>query len=348
MYYVGLMAGTSFDGIDAALIDDDNHLIASYYHTYPSDIVATLKSIISQKHSLATVANLDVKLANLFAQAACELMAKSTINIDNIKAIGSHGQTIYHAPRRYSWQIAHPAIIANISKKIVVADFRMNDIANSGEGAPLTPLYHQYLLGNKDGVVINLGGISNITIVKDNKLSAYDIGPANTLMDAWINQHQNKPYDRDGLWAKSGKVIPVLLQQLLADDYFQKPPPKSSGFEYFNLNWLNKFLTGNESSADVQKTLLALTANSIKNAIPKNLPVYLCGGGASNKTLIQSLKKLCNNPVTTTSDLGAHPDFVEAAAFGFFAKQTLAQKPSNHPATTGAIKASILGGIYHP
>ena len=243
----------------------------------------------------------------------------------------------------------------------------MADIAIGGQGAPLTPLYHQYLLENKDGIIINLGGIANITIVQNNQLIGFDSGPANILLDNWIRKYQNLPYDKNGIWAKSGQIIQTLLTELLADDYFQKTPPKSTGFEYFNLNWLKYHLTGDENPADIQATLLALTTHSIIQSLSflpsparsnepglvelvetmETLPIYLCGGGVHNTALVTQLKTLCQNPIYTTDMLGIDPDYLEAVAFSYFAQQTLEKKPSNHPAITGAKEQRILGGVYY-
>jgi anhydro-N-acetylmuramic acid kinase len=244
-------------------------------------------------------------------------------------------------------QIGHGAIIAERSGIAVVSDFRMNDIAAAGQGAPLTPMYHQHLLQGKEGVVINLGGIANLTQVSKGVVTGFDTGPANTLLDNWIKKSKQLDYDRDGVWARSGLVDERLLDALLADEYFKKPAPKSTGPEYFNLAWLTAYLTGNESAVDVQRTLVELTAMSISQQIAKGADVYLCGGGVHNLFLAERLAYL--NPhseVFTTNDLGMPVDYVEAAAFGFFAQQTLKGKTSSLPLVTGAKGARILGAIY--
>ncbi len=348
MYYIGLMAGTSLDGIDACIIDDSNKPIFSHYLQYNNNIQQHIKSLITNKHNLVDIAKLDTKLATLFAQASNELITNSGFTHKDISAIGSHGQTIYHLPKKYSWQLANPAILAAKTKIIVVANFRMSDIAVGGEGAPLSPVYHKYLLQSQDGIIVNLGGIANITINNNNLITGFDTGPANCLLDAWINKCQNKKYDKNGVWAKSGIVNNKLLQNLLADKYFAKKPPKSTGVEYFNLSWLNKHLSGNEPLEDVQQTLLTLSAKTICNNLITNKTVYLCGGGVHNNELITKIKKFAtNNKITTTKDLGVSPDYLEAAAFAFFAKQTLAKKSSNIPSVTGAKKECILGGVYN-
>lgn len=348
MYYIGLMAGTSFDGVDASLINAQNKLISHHYTPYSATVRTQLLELVANKHSLADIAQLDQTLATIFSQTVLELLAKTSLKPSDITAIGSHGQTIYHAPKQYSWQIAHPSFIAQQTGIAVVADFRMADIAVGGEGAPLTPRYHQYLLQNKNGIVINLGGITNITIVQGGQVTGFDVGPANTLMDNWINQHQQKKYDHNGDWASSGNVLPDLLQVLLSDNYFAKASPKSTGFEYFNLTWLAQYLTNDESPADVQATLLALTTHSINQVLPKDLPIYLCGGGTNNTALVTQLSQLCSTKLQTTQALGMHPDFLEASAFAFFAKQTLNRQPSNLPSVTHAKSLQVLGGIYQP
>ena len=353
MYYIGLMAGTSFDGVDCALVDANHQLIAHHYLPYPQTIRQQLKSLIIECMPLSFIAKLDISLANLFAQTSNELIKKSKVSKQDIMAIGSHGQTIYHLPGQYSWQIAHPAIIAEQTSLTVVADFRMSDVCADGQGAPLTPIYHQQLLKGKSGIIINLGGIANITIVQNNQVVGFDSGPANTLMDAWIAQHQQKTYDKNGLWANSGQVIPSLLTSLLSDAYFAQKPPKSTGFEYFNLTWLSKYLPENQAPEDVQATLLALTVQSIIKTLPSSLPVYLCGGGVHNTALVSQLESCFRQSVdnanlafTTTKALGMNPDYLEAAAFAFFARQTLEKKPSNLPSVTYAKGRRILGGIY--
>lgn len=352
MYYIGLMAGTSFDGVDVALVKD-NILIASHYLSYDNYIKNQLRQLTSNTSTtLANIAELDIMLGQNFATTTNQLLSKTKIQPQEVIAIGSHGQTIYHAPCKYSWQIANPNIIAQQTGITVVADFRMADISAGGQGAPLTPVYHQHLLQGNNGIIINLGGITNITIVKGNNITGFDSGPANTLLNNWIKKHQNKDYDKDGKWASSGQIITPLLDKLLADKYFKQAPPKSTGFEYFNLDWLTHYLTGNENPADVQATLLALTTHSIKYALAtfptdKELPIYLCGGGVHNTALVRQLKNLCQNPIQTTQALGIDSDYLEAAAFAYFAQQTLAKKPSNHPDITGANGKRILGGIYH-
>ncbi len=347
--YIGLMAGTSLDGVDAAIINPDaNKLLAQAYFPYGNELKQQLKTLIQtgQTH-LKNLADIDTQVAYFFADAAQAVLAKSNFSASDIKAIGSHGQSIFHQGVLYSMQIGHGAIIAEKTGITTVADFRMQDIAALGQGAPLTPFYHQHLLNGKNAIIVNLGGIANITIVKNAKVVGFDSGPANTLLDNWIAKCKRLDYDRNGAWARSGSVDKRLLEALLADDYFQKPAPKSTGPEYFNLSWLAPHLTGDETDADVQRTLAELTAMSISQHITKGARVYLCGGGVHNLFLLERLNYLnSHNKITTTADLGIHPDFVEAAAFAFFAQQTLLGKPSNLPTVTGAKGFRILGAIY--
>ena len=346
---IGIMSGTSLDGVDAVVIDESaTRLLAQVYLPYPAPLKKQLQTLTqSGKTYLKDLANIDTQVAHFFADAVDALLESANILAKDIKVIGSHGQTIFHQGGEYSMQIGHGAIIAERSGIAVVSDFRMNDIAASGQGAPLTPMYHQYLLKDKEGVVVNLGGIANLTQVSKDSVTGFDTGPANTLLDNWIKKTKQLDYDRDGIWARSGLVDERLLNTLLADEYFKKPAPKSTGLEYFNLAWLATHLTGNESAVDVQRTLVELTAMSVSQQITQGSDVYLCGGGVHNLFLAERLSYL--NPlskVSTTNDLGMPVDYVEAAAFGFFARQTLEGKTSSLPSVTGAKGARILGAIY--
>ena len=346
--YIGLMSGTSMDGVDGVVLDGCQKIITSACTPYPTKLKTRLQQLSQTGNtSLADLAQIDIDVAQIFAQTANQLLTQSSLNKDDIRAIGSHGQTIYHQGGKYSMQIGHGALIAEQTGITTVADFRMQDIAAGGQGAPLTPAYHQHMLNGKEGVIVNLGGIANITIVKNNKVFGFDTGPANTLLDNWIKQNKGIDYDQDGLWSRSGRVDSVLLDSMLADGYFQKKHPKSTGPEYFNLDWLSQHLTGAETPEDVQRTLLELTAMSVSASIPTGTSVYLCGGGVHNLFLFERL--ICQNPdskVTLTNDLGVSADYVEAAAFAYFAKQTINGESSNLPSVTGACGTRILGGIY--
>ncbi|WP_202762552.1 anhydro-N-acetylmuramic acid kinase [Bathymodiolus thermophilus thioautotrophic gill symbiont] len=348
-YYIGLMSGTSMDGVDGVIVDELGKKILTQSHLpYPDKLKQNLLKLTQNSTtSLANLAQIDVEVAHCFANVANTLLQQLKLSATSVQAIGSHGQTIFHQGGVYSMQIGHGALIAEQTGITTVADFRMQDVAAGGQGAPLTPFYHQHLLDGKDGVVINLGGIANSTIVKNNQVIGFDTGPANTLLDNWIKQHKNLDYDRDGLWSRTGSVDKTLLTAMLADDYFQQSHPKSTGPEYFNLNWLSRYLNGDEAPEDVQRTLMELTVISISASIPIGANVYLCGGGVHNLFLFERLvEQNPNNKVTSTNDLGISADYVEAAAFGFFAQKTLAGSPSNLPSVTGARNTRILGGIY--
>ena len=348
-YYIGLMSGTSLDGVDGVVVDSVNQkIVGQAYLPYSEALKSSLRQLTqSGQTSLENLAEIDIQVADVFSNTVLLLLSNAGLESDEIVAIGSHGQTVYHQGGKYSMQIAHGALIAQKTNITTVADFRMQDVAAGGQGAPLTPLYHLHLLNGKPGMVINLGGIANLTQLSGESVIGFDTGPANTLLDNWIKQHKSLDYDRDGLWARSGFVIQALLDKILADAYFQKYIPKSTGPEYFNLAWLNKLLTGDEAAKDVQRTLLELTALSISHFIKPNTDVYLCGGGVHNAFLVERLMYL--NPssrIMSTNDLGVHVDYVEAAAFAFFAQRTLAGKTSNLTEVTGAKQTRILGAIY--
>jgi anhydro-N-acetylmuramic acid kinase len=348
-YYIGLMSGTSLDGVDGVIVDKQcRKIIGQIYQPYNNQLKQDLRQLTqSSQTSLSNLANIDIKVANAFANAVLALLNKSAISSDQIIAIGSHGQTIFHQGGRYSMQIAHGALIAEQTNITTVADFRMQDIAAGGQGAPLTPMYHQHLLKNKSGVVINLGGIANITQVANDSIFGFDTGPANTLLDNWIFKCKSLDYDNNGLWSRKGGVDKNLLKKLLSDDYFQQQAPKSTGTEYFNLEWLSNFLTGKETQKDVQRTLLELTAISISAHIKNGVDVYLCGGGVHNLFLLERLTYLNpNSNILTTKKLGVNADYVEAAAFAYFAKRTLTGLPSNLTSVTNAKSERVLGAIY--
>jgi anhydro-N-acetylmuramic acid kinase len=348
-YYIGLMSGTSLDGVDGVIIDSGTQKIVNQtYLPYPEPLKSSLRQLTQGgQTTLQNLAEIDIQTAEVFADTASSLLVSAHLNSDQIIAIGSHGQTIYHQGGKYSMQIAHGALIAEKTNITTVADFRMQDVASGGQGAPLTPMYHQHLLNGKAGVVVNLGGIANLTQLTTKAVVGFDTGPANTLLDNWTKRHKSLDYDRDGLWSRSGLIDQNVLGKMLADDYFQKSTPKSTGPEYFNLEWLDNYLTGSEAAEDVQRTLLELTALSISSYIETGVDVYLCGGGVHNAFLVERLMYL--NPESDIKDtgvLGVHVDYVEAAAFAFFAQRTLSGQTSNLTEVTGAKQTRILGAIY--
>lgn len=358
--YIGMMSGTSVDGIDVVIADFTETkpaIIATHYTPYSSELRERILNLCEQGE-VAVLGDLDAVLGNAFAAAANELIASSNIQANLIKAIGSHGQTIRHAPNRFTIQIGDPNIIATQTGVTTVADFRRKDMALGGQGAPLVPAFHAAIFNkpNVTRIITNIGGIANVTILSsDHSILGFDTGPGNTLCDAWINHSQQKTVDESGKWAATGSVNQPLLKQMLADAYFALPAPKSTGREQFNLAWIQKHLQSLASpiaAEDVQATLVELTATSILDAIKKYTPkgeIYICGGGAHNTYLMQRLTQLGapHYSIATTDVVGVHPDWVEALAFAWLAKQSLARQPGNLPAVTGASHAISLGGIYY-
>jgi anhydro-N-acetylmuramic acid kinase len=292
-------------------------------------------------------------LGEAFADAVNILIKKNHIHPLEIVAIGSHGQTLRHYPaRRFTLQIADPNIIAAKTGITTVADFRRRDMANGGQGAPLVPAFHEKIFAEqgKNRVIVNIGGIANITLLTSAPLQGYDTGPGNHLMNAWAQLHWQVPYDQKGIIASKGRIQKNLLEKLLEDPYFQTPAPKATGPEYFNLHWLKKYLSANIAKEDIQATLTELTAESIVREIKKNFTqceIYICGGGVHNDFLMERIRVLAApNHVATTAIFGIDPDWMEAMAFAFLAKQTLEGKPGNITSVTGARAATILGGVY--
>jgi len=363
-YYIGLMSGTSLDGIDAGLYDfteQQAKVIDFYYQAYPDELKAKIQHISSSSSlSLLDYGELDTQLGEFYAQACLNLLKQSNITADAIKAIGSHGQTLYHSPNTalpFSLQIGDPNIICQRTNITTVADFRRKDIAAGGQGAPLVPAFHRALFYNpaENNVIVNIGGIANITILPKDASQAvvgFDTGPGNTLMNHWITQHKNKPYDDNGDWAATGKIQRDLLSQLKSDPYFSLVIPKSTGTEYFSEQWLKQKLSTKTQykPEDIQRTLCQLTAETIADAILLNAPetdsVFTCGGGVHNKTLMNCLSDRLKIPVLSTEVLGVPPDQVEAMAFAWLAKQSLEGLTGNLPEATGADSPVILGGIY--
>lgn len=362
MYYIGLMSGTSMDAIDAALVSFDKKANLKLYREYP--IENSLRHqirIINEKSDLGHIAELDHELGHLFANAVQNLLLEAEIKPEEIASIGSHGQTILHKPdatHRTSLQIADPNVICAETGITTVADFRRMDIAHGGQGAPLACAFHQFQFQqkNKSIIILNIGGMANITLLSNNKVIGFDTGPGNALLDDWIQHNANKEYDKDGAWAKTGKICDDLLTLLLSDDYFLLPAPKSTGREYFNLDWLNSYLDRIETdiaAADIQATLLQLSVITIHNSITDSAKqideVLVCGGGAKNLLLMETLKRLLNNtPIATTEKYELNPDCIEAVTFAWLAKQRIENKAANLPSVTGATKAVLLGGVYSP
>lgn len=361
-YFIGLLSGTSVDSVDCALVDFSDSkpmLIATHKQDYPPKLQQALHDISEHVPSVITTGQLDRQVGEVFGEAVNQLLARQQLQASDITAIGSHGQNIHHAPHGetpFTWQIGDPNTIASYTNITTVADFRRKDIALGGQGAPLTPRFHQLLFQHKSKgrAIVNIGGIVNITWLPQDgaDVIGFDSGPGNTLLDCWIRKHTTKIYDHDGMWAASGSVNHALLTKLLADPYFKQPYPKSTGREYFNLGWLENHLS-DEPDADIQATLVELTAVTIADAI-NQLPqavseVFVCGGGAHNAYLMTRIAHCLEHlSVHSTNELGIDPDWIEAMAFAWFAKQTLERQPCSLPAVTGASRASVLGGIYYP
>ncbi|MCV6627541.1 MAG: anhydro-N-acetylmuramic acid kinase [Cellvibrionaceae bacterium] len=364
--YIGLMSGTSADGIDAGLVDfsgDRPQLLASLAKALPADTQSLVTQLAhSGQDEIAQLAELDQTLAEAFAEASLELLARTDFTPKDITAIGSHGQTLRHIPaagrRGYTLQVGDPNIIAELSGICTVADFRRRDVAAGGHGAPLAPAFHQAFFRSQtqERAVINIGGMANISYLpKDlsQPVLGFDSGPGNVLMDAWIKRHKNQGYDKDGMWAKAGKVSNDLLTRLMQHPFIGAPSPKSTGREAFHLAWLETQLQGRDTTPEeVQATLLAFTCQSIAEQVLPLLgeaggEVYICGGGAHNKHLMAALAAaMPGHRLDSTAALGIEPDWVEAMTFAWLAKQTLEGKPSNLPSVSGAKGPRILGGIY--
>jgi anhydro-N-acetylmuramic acid kinase len=353
--YIGLMSGTSADGIDAVVVDfsqREPRLVASHYEPYDAELRKEIVAICQPgPDEINRLGELDVKLGKAFANVTSILLKNNELKSDAIRAIGSHGQTIRHQPaKHFTLQIGDPNIIAADTGITTIADFRRRDMAFAGQGAPLVPAFHQKIFSSpkQDRVIVNIGGIANITVLpREGKILGFDTGPGNTLLDAWCEQHTNHSYDKHGAWAAEGKVQEKLLHTLLSDPFFKLSAPKSTGREHFNLAWLNENL-GSERPIDIQATLVELTVRSILDAIPFTQgEIFVCGGGAHNNYLMSRLQAQASRfSVDSTLKLGVDPDWVEAMAFAWLAKQTLEKKTGNIIPVTGAHRETILGGVY--
>ncbi|GAB2180076.1 anhydro-N-acetylmuramic acid kinase [Denitratisoma sp. agr-D3] len=357
--FIGLMSGTSLDGVDAVLVEfsaQGQRTLETSYLPYHAQLRQEILALSSSGHDeLHRTARLAQHLAELYAKATTQLLAQHGLPASAITAIGCHGQTLRHRPDAgYSLQVNNPALLAELTGIAVIADFRSRDIAASGQGAPLVPAFHAALFQDerRHRVLLNLGGIANLTNLRPGQpVQGFDCGPANILLDAWIEGHLGKPYDEDGRWAATGTVLPALLKTLLTHPFFSNQPPKSCGREEFNLAWLQGHLSGQEKPEDVQATLLHLTAQSAANAVhhwcgePDEL--FVCGGGAHNQTLLEQLGQLLPGAsIASTESLGIPPDWVEAVAFAWLARQHTHHQPGNLPEVTGARGRRILGACY--
>ncbi len=370
--YIGLMSGTSADGIDAALVrfaggaDIDGgsealraEVVAARTSPWNPDVRARLVWLGQggSLDSLDELGTLDAQVGEAFAEASLAVLAQAGIDPGEVAAIGSHGQTVRHRPylaHPFSLQIGDAGRIVERTGITTVADFRRRDIAAGGHGAPLLPALHHALLhdADEDRAVLNLGGIANLTLLpKAGDVRGFDTGPANALMDLWCHEHTGRPYDEDGAWGATGVVDEALLSRLLEDPWFAAPPPKSSGREHFQRAWLAPRLRGDESAVDVQATLRVLTARTIGDALRATQPdthrLLVCGGGVHNPSLLQALREeMPGIDIASTAAHGLDPDHIEAMGFAWLARQTLLGLPGNRASVTGAAGPRVLGAIY--
>jgi anhydro-N-acetylmuramic acid kinase len=371
-YYIGIMSGTSMDGIDAVLaeISDDGRTAVLCHKDLPFE--ETLKNTYldlqapsqNELHKEALAAN---HLAQHYHLVCAAILQEAKLQPSDICAIGAHGQTIRHQPQAhdgigYTKQSLNPALLAELTGIDVIADFRSRDIAAGGQGAPLVPAFHAAQFGCKEDLaILNIGGIANLSLIpakQQEKMIGFDCGPGNVLLDHWVKKSLDQPFDDDGRWAAKGQVIEKLLSSMLGDDYFKKDPPKSTGRDLFNSAWLDHHLAitacSNQKPEDIQATLLALTAQSIAQALkqhaPKTKSLLICGGGIKNNQLITEIKSACAwiapENIQSTAVRGVDPQTVEAGAFAWLAWAHKRKQPANLPAVTGAKGLRVLGAHY--
>jgi anhydro-N-acetylmuramic acid kinase len=360
-YFIGLMSGTSCDGTDAALIQTQGRkikLIATHYQAFPNALREKVYALCEPGYNaIERLGECDYQLGSCYANAVSELLRKTSLTAKDIEAIGCHGQTIRHRPNAstpFTLQIGDPNRIVALTGIDTVSDFRRRDVVLGGQGAPLMPAFHAALLPIKKrpAWVINIGGMANVTHLlpqRNQSISGHDIGPGNVLLDTHYQRHHHNHFDNKGEWARSGSINRVLLKQMLNDDYFAKPAPKSTGREYFNGEWLNQQLKLHRQTKaeDIQRTLVELTVQTIVQTVGDNdAPAWICGGGAFNDLLMECLQHQLPGSVADTSELGIAPEWVEAAGFAWLAAQTILNKTANIPAVTGARSRSTLGAIW--
>ncbi len=362
--FIGLISGTSRDGLDAALVDFEAgrpDLLHACCTPYPPQIERELDNVLrgGERPSPHATRLLDRQLGHFFARVSRDLMAEGGLEPGDIAAIGSHGQTVWHEPggaNPVSLQLGNGFVIANVTRVTTVTDFRTADIAAGGQGAPLAPLLHRELFSSdaESRAVLNLGGIANLTLLDPAApVTGFDCGPANCLMDIWARRHTGQPYDAGGAWAARGNVNRELLARLLDEPFFRQPPPKSTGLETFNAQWLDSRLQGLEADpGDVQRTLAELTATTIADCLaqaPRPDRLLVCGGGVHNAFLMACLSdKLGNVALQSTAQLGVHPDWVEATLFAWLARERLLQREQDTRAITGASHPVLLGEVHTP
>ena len=360
-HYLGLISGTSIDGVDAVIVELDARacrLVAARTTPYPVELGKRVHALIdAPSATLPEIGALDVALGRFFGACALALLRESGLDAQAIEAIGHHGQTIYHEPRGaepFSMQLGDANVVAATTGIVTIADFRRRDMAEGGQGAPLVPAFHEWMFraAGETRVVVNIGGIANVTVLQPERATVgFDTGPGNTLLDSWILRCRSVRFDRDGLWAASGTVDADLLQELLREPYFALRAPKSTGRELFNRLWLERRLgnAGTRKPEDVQATLAELTATTIAAALAElsDYRLIVCGGGAYNSDLLARLSRLSGRVAESTAAHGIAPDWVEAAAFAWLARARLQAIAGNVPSVTGARQTAVLGGVYY-
>jgi anhydro-N-acetylmuramic acid kinase len=362
--YLGLMSGTSLDGIDAAIVNFDGSMPVVLHcltEPYPQSISSRIQELTrATSITLNELCGLDVEIAEYYVKVVHQILADASIPADRIRAIGSHGQTIHHNPDqkpRFTLQIGDPNTLCAGTGITTVADFRRRDMALGGQGAPLAPAFHQAVFrsADKNRAIINIGGIANITYLPADTEAAtigFDTGPGNTLLDYWINLHFKQKFDDEGTWGAKGDIDTKLLPTMISTEpFFSQKPPKSTGTDYFSPNWLNKFAIEQQKPENIQATLLELTARTIAMGVTQlehpPQECYICGGGVHNMALLKRLESLLpGTTLETTAALGVDPDYVEAVAFAWLARQTIHGNPGNLPSVTEAKSPAILGGIF--
>ena len=361
--FIGLMSGTSVDKVDAVAVYFDEkgvNLIGSHLEEIPNEIKKEILELVSAENIKSLdFSKTDIKVAELFVLAINNLLKKTSLSHDQIKAIGSHGQTIKHSPfgkEPFSLQIGNPELIKELTQIKTISNFRKADIDAGGQGAPLAPLFHKEIFSHKESktAVINIGGISNVTFlnIEDRKVFGYDIGPGNCLMDSWIRKTKKLDFDNKGLWAQQGGSIPELVQLMLKEKFFNQHYPKSTGPDYFNLEWLNEKIVSLGSvpkNEDVQASLLELTAEIIYRELKKYLnsitKIFVCGGGIHNSFLISTIEKKIGKQILSSLELGVDPDLMEAICFAWLAKERLTNNYFNLSEITGSKGHILLGEI---
>lgn len=358
--YIGLMSGTSLDGVDAVLLDARRLNVLGHAHApfspgLRAELLALNKPTDNELHRAALAAN---GVARAYADVVAQLLERCATPGNAVRALGAHGQTVRHRPggvEGYTVQLLNGALLAEQTGIDVVCDLRSRDVAAGGQGAPLVPAFHRAVFGrpDEDVAVLNLGGIANLSLIHaDGRTGGFDTGPGNCLMDAWISRHHGQAFDRDGAWAAQGRVLPELLGRLMTEPYFALPPPRSTGRDLFDLDWLETYAAAlTPAAVDVQATLLELTTLCVADGLRAQMPaarrLIVCGGGARNKQLMQRLiAALPGLQVDTSDDHGLPVDQVEAAAFAWLAQCFIEKRPGNLPAVTGASGPRLLGALY--